>query len=157
MHRQLASAFPDAVWEPADEIMTAIRMVKSPGEIAALRRASKIGCQATEAMLARAETGEHKTLAHELRARLAFAELDPKRAVSEALAALDPTKGASPGSDAYELAANTLLAHRLLWLAELPGSPVDQTALKERLLQAYFHDGLDIGDPDVPPVRLAEC
>jgi predicted DsbA family dithiol-disulfide isomerase len=51
------------------------------------------------------------------------------------------------------LRANTLLAHRLLWLAELPGSPVDQTALKERLLQAYFHDGLDIGDPDV----LADC
>ena len=51
------------------------------------------------------------------------------------------------------LRANTLLAHRLLWLAELPGSPVDQTVLKERLLQAYFVDGLDIGDPDV----LADC
>lgn len=51
------------------------------------------------------------------------------------------------------LRANTLLAHRLLWLAELPGSPVDQTALKERLLQAYFIDGLDIGDPEV----LADC
>jgi len=51
------------------------------------------------------------------------------------------------------LRANTLLAHRLLWLAELPGSPVDQGDLKERLLQAYFIDGLDIGDPDV----LADC
>lgn len=51
------------------------------------------------------------------------------------------------------LRANTLLAHRLLWLAELPGSPVDQSALKERLLQAYFTDGLDIGDPEV----LADC
>ncbi|MDW3213324.1 MAG: DsbA family oxidoreductase [Ilumatobacteraceae bacterium] len=51
------------------------------------------------------------------------------------------------------LRANTLLAHRLLWLAELPGSPVDQQMLKERLLQAYFVDGLDIGDPDV----LADC
>jgi predicted DsbA family dithiol-disulfide isomerase len=51
------------------------------------------------------------------------------------------------------LRANTLLAHRLLWLAELPGSPVDQSILKERLLQAYFVDGLDIGDPDV----LADC
>lgn len=51
------------------------------------------------------------------------------------------------------LRANTLLAHRLLWLAELPGSPVDQQALKERLLQAYFVDGLDIGDPEV----LADC
>jgi predicted DsbA family dithiol-disulfide isomerase len=43
-----------------------------------------------------------------------------------------------------------LLAHRLLWLAETTGH---QVALKERLLQAYFIDGLDIGDPDV----LATC
>ena len=49
--------------------------------------------------------------------------------------------------------ANTLLAHRLLWLAEQPGSPVAQRDVKERLLQAYFHDGLDIGEPDV----LATC
>ncbi len=51
------------------------------------------------------------------------------------------------------LRANSLLAHRLLWLAEQAESPVDQTVMKERLLQAYFVDGLDIGDPDV----LAEC
>ncbi len=49
--------------------------------------------------------------------------------------------------------ANTLLAHRLLWLAEQPDSPVQQPMLKERLLLAYFHDGLDIGDPEV----LATC
>jgi predicted DsbA family dithiol-disulfide isomerase len=48
------------------------------------------------------------------------------------------------------LRANTLLAHRVLWLAAATGS---QIALKERLLQAYFIDGLDIGDPDV----LANC
>lgn len=48
------------------------------------------------------------------------------------------------------LRANTLLAHRLLWLTESTGH---QHALKERLLQAYFHDGLDVGDPDV----LATC
>jgi len=46
--------------------------------------------------------------------------------------------------------ANTLLAHRLLWLAQATGH---QPALKERLLQAYFHDGLDVGDPEV----LARC
>ena len=57
VHRQLAENFPDVTWQPADEIMGAIRMVKSPGEIAALRRASKIGSQATEAMLERAEAG----------------------------------------------------------------------------------------------------
>lgn len=48
------------------------------------------------------------------------------------------------------LRANTLLAHRMLFLAEATGH---QYALKERLLKAYFTDGLDIGDPDV----LAEC
>jgi predicted DsbA family dithiol-disulfide isomerase len=48
------------------------------------------------------------------------------------------------------LRANTLLAHRLLWLAEATGH---QYALKERLLKAYFTDGLDIGVPEV----LAEC
>lgn len=46
--------------------------------------------------------------------------------------------------------ANTLLAHRLLWLTEATGH---QAALKERLLAAYFTDGLDVGDPDV----LARC
>jgi predicted DsbA family dithiol-disulfide isomerase len=46
------------------------------------------------------------------------------------------------------LRANTLLAHRLLWWAEQPGSPISQTDLKERLLQAYFVDGRDVGDPD---------
>jgi predicted DsbA family dithiol-disulfide isomerase len=51
------------------------------------------------------------------------------------------------------LRANTLQAHRLLWLADQPGSPTTQAAMKERLLRAYFHDGLDIGDPDV----LAGC
>src|SRR4051794_8658650 len=54
------------------------------------------------------------------------------------------------------LRANTLLAHRLLWLAEQPGSPVPQPALKERLLQAYFHDGLDVGDPEVLSTCAAE-
>jgi predicted DsbA family dithiol-disulfide isomerase len=51
------------------------------------------------------------------------------------------------------LRANTLLAHRLLWLADQPDSPVEQEALKERLLAAYFTEGLHIGDPDV----LAGC
>jgi predicted DsbA family dithiol-disulfide isomerase len=48
------------------------------------------------------------------------------------------------------LRANTLLAHRLLWLAEATGH---QQLLKERLLKAYFVDGLNVGDPDV----LADC
>ena len=51
------------------------------------------------------------------------------------------------------LRANTLLAHRIIWLAGQPDSPVAQDAIKERLLKAYFHDGLNIGDPGV----LADC
>jgi predicted DsbA family dithiol-disulfide isomerase len=51
------------------------------------------------------------------------------------------------------LRANTLLAHRLLWWSEQPDSPIGQHELKERLLQAYFHDGLDIGLPET----LADC
>lgn len=49
--------------------------------------------------------------------------------------------------------ANTLLAHRLLWWADQPESPVPQDAMKERLLRAYFIDGLNIGDVAI----LADC
>ncbi len=51
------------------------------------------------------------------------------------------------------LRANTQLAHRMIWFAEQADSPVTQDAIKERLLRAYFIDGLDIGDP----VVLADC
>jgi len=51
------------------------------------------------------------------------------------------------------LRANTLLAHRLIWLAGQPGSPVPQDAMKERLLKAYFTDGANVGDPGT----LADC
>ncbi|MGB0111812.1 MAG: DsbA family oxidoreductase [Ilumatobacteraceae bacterium] len=51
------------------------------------------------------------------------------------------------------LRANTLLAHRLIWLAGQPDSPVAQDVVKERLLKAYFTDGMHIGDPDT----LADC
>ncbi len=43
------------------------------------------------------------------------------------------------------LRANTLLAHRLLWFVESHGN---QIALKERLLLAYFTEGVNIGDID---------
>jgi predicted DsbA family dithiol-disulfide isomerase len=45
--------------------------------------------------------------------------------------------------------ANTLLAHRLLWWAEQPSSPLHQAALKERLLTAYFTRGENVGNPDL--------
>lgn len=51
------------------------------------------------------------------------------------------------------LRANTLLAHRLIWLAGQPDSPVAQADMKERLMQAYFTDGEHVGSPDV----LAAC
>jgi predicted DsbA family dithiol-disulfide isomerase len=44
--------------------------------------------------------------------------------------------------------ANTLLAHRLIWRAGLPDSPVAQSAVKAALLDAYFAQGRDIADPD---------
>jgi predicted DsbA family dithiol-disulfide isomerase len=51
------------------------------------------------------------------------------------------------------LRANTLLAHRLIWLAGQPDSPAAQAAMKERLMQAYFTDGEHVGSPEV----LAAC
>ena len=51
--------------------------------------------------------------------------------------------------------ANTLLAHRLIWRAGRPDSPVAQSAVKEALLSAYFSEGRDIGDPDQLAAILA--
>lgn len=48
--------------------------------------------------------------------------------------------------------ANTLLAHRLIWRAGRPDSPVPQTVVKGALLDAYFAQGRDIADP----LQLAE-
>ena len=53
--------------------------------------------------------------------------------------------------------ANTLLAHRLLWKAGRADSPVPQDVMKERLLKAYFTDGLHVGDPDVLADLAAEA
>ncbi len=47
------------------------------------------------------------------------------------------------------LRANTLDAHRLLWLALHTYGAEVQTALKNALLAAYFHDGLNIADHGV--------
>ena len=51
------------------------------------------------------------------------------------------------------LRANTILAHRALhWALEHHGALV-QATYKERLMKAYFTDGLDVGDADV----VAQC
>jgi predicted DsbA family dithiol-disulfide isomerase len=81
-----------------------------------------------------------------------FGGLDRARAIIERVTSVAAEEGLEFRLD-RALRANTLLAHRLLWLAEQPDSPAPQPALKERLLQAYFHDGLDIGDPEM----LATC
>jgi predicted DsbA family dithiol-disulfide isomerase len=47
------------------------------------------------------------------------------------------------------LSANTLDAHRLLRLAEHEYGAAVQHALKEKLLEAHFSQGADIGDPGV--------
>lgn len=51
------------------------------------------------------------------------------------------------------LRANTVTAHRSLHWALEQGGTKAQGALKERLLQAYFTDGLDVGSADV----IAAC
>lgn len=57
LHNALAEALPEVTWVPADDILGRLRMVKSPGEVAMLRRASQVGSRATEAMLERAVPG----------------------------------------------------------------------------------------------------
>ncbi len=57
LHNALAEALPEVAWVPADDILGGLRMVKSPGEIAMLRRASQVGSRATEAMLESAVPG----------------------------------------------------------------------------------------------------
>jgi predicted DsbA family dithiol-disulfide isomerase len=47
------------------------------------------------------------------------------------------------------LAANTLSAHRLLWLAEREYGPAVQRTLAEALFDAHFTAGADIGDAAV--------
>lgn len=53
------------------------------------------------------------------------------------------------------LRANTILCHRALhWVLEQHG-PNAQTAFKENLLNAYFTEGLDVGDIEVILQRVA--
>ena len=48
--------------------------------------------------------------------------------------------------DRIQRSPNTRDAHRLLWLAGTQGK---QSTLKEALMQAYFIEGRDVGDPQV--------
>jgi len=55
--------------------------------------------------------------------------------------------------DAQLRTPNTLLAHRLIWLAGRQGV---QEAMVESLFRAYFCDGQDIGDPAILATRAGE-
>lgn len=55
--QQIAKALPGLKLEPADGIVWALRSLKSPAEIAALRRASDLGSRTIEAMLKASEPG----------------------------------------------------------------------------------------------------
>jgi predicted DsbA family dithiol-disulfide isomerase len=54
------------------------------------------------------------------------------------------------------LRANTLLAHRLIWRAGVGQSSATQDQTKERLLQAYFMDGIHIGSVEALADVIAE-
>jgi Xaa-Pro aminopeptidase len=55
--RALERELPEVGWEEADDILIEQRMVKSPAEIAILRRASEIGSRAIEEMMEAAQPG----------------------------------------------------------------------------------------------------
>lgn len=57
MLNKLKAALPELTLVPADDVLTTLRSIKSPGEIALLRRASEIGSRMIEAMMAAAEPG----------------------------------------------------------------------------------------------------
>ena len=56
-HRALSERLPYVEWHDAQHILVDLRAVKSPGEIVLLKRASKVGSRAIEAMMAAAEPG----------------------------------------------------------------------------------------------------
>lgn len=57
MLNKLRAALPELVIEPADDLLMGLRSIKSPAEIALLRRASTIGSRMIEAMMDAAVTG----------------------------------------------------------------------------------------------------
>lgn len=57
MLTKLRAALPELTLDLADDILMSLRSIKSPAEIAVLRRASEIGSRMIEAMLERAEPG----------------------------------------------------------------------------------------------------
>jgi Xaa-Pro aminopeptidase len=54
---RIDEATPDTAWEPADSLLQALRMRKSPAEIAMMRHANAVGAAIQVAMLSAAEPG----------------------------------------------------------------------------------------------------
>jgi Xaa-Pro aminopeptidase len=57
MHEKLRKALPDMQLSVADDVLQSLRSIKSPTEIALLRRASQVGSRMIEAMMKKAEPG----------------------------------------------------------------------------------------------------
>jgi Xaa-Pro aminopeptidase len=57
MQNKLRSALPDLELVPADDLLLRLRSIKSPTEIALLRRSSEVGSRMIEKMMAAAEAG----------------------------------------------------------------------------------------------------
>jgi predicted DsbA family dithiol-disulfide isomerase len=55
------------------------------------------------------------------------------------------------------LVANTLRAHRLLWLAEREGGAEAQDRLSEALFRAYFTEGRNVADPETLVAAAGEA
>lgn len=55
------------------------------------------------------------------------------------------------------LRANTILAHRALHWALMNHGALVQAAFKERLMKAYFTDGVNVGDADVIAACAHDC
>ncbi len=83
-------------------------------------------------------------LRESLRAKFG-AQLD---AVLRQTAATDAAEGIDLRFDEAQ-AVNTLTAHRLLRLAEREGRTGAQLALAEKLFEAHFTNGANVGDPDL--------
>lgn len=56
-YRALAAALPNVQWQDAQNILTRLRSVKSPGEIALLRRSAEVGSRTIEAIMDAAHPG----------------------------------------------------------------------------------------------------
>jgi len=56
-YNQIRAALPEVEWRDAQHILAQLRMIKSPGEIALLRRSAEVGSRTIEAMMAAAEPG----------------------------------------------------------------------------------------------------